>query len=403
MGLFGRKKQKNATEKAVFKMLTDIGNGFYAWDGKLYKSDIIRACIKPKTKAVGKAVGKHIRTTIEKDGTKKTDINPHASIRFLLEEPNEFMTGQMLQEKVANQLALNGNAFILIIRDNFGMPVGLYPIPCVTAEAKYDLQNRLYIRFYYPNGKYSEFYYSEIIHIRDDYFFNDLFGESPAEALTLMMEVVNTTDQGIINAIKNSSVVRWLLKFTQSMRPEDLKMNAEEFAENYLSISNNALGVAAVDAKAEAIQIEPHDYVPNALQIDRNTQRIYAFFNTNDKIVHSQYSENEWISYYEQCIEPVVTQMSGEYTRKLFTRRERGCGNEIIFETSNLTFASMQTKLQLVQFVDRAIMTPNEVRRYFNLEPLNGGDVALLRKDTGKAGGDIESENSRDKGDDSAK
>ena len=33
-------------------------------------------------------------------------------------------------------------------------------------------------------------------------------------------------------------------------------------------------------------------------------------------------------------------------------------------------------------FVDRGIMTPNEVRRYFNLEPLDGGDLPLLRKDT---------------------
>jgi hypothetical protein len=75
--------------------------------------------------------------------------------------------------------------------------------------------------------------------------------------------------------------------------------------------------------------------------------------------------------------------MSGEYTRKLFSRRERGCGNEIIFESSNLTFASMTTKINLVQFVDRRIMTPNEVRKYLNLAPIDGGDNPLLRKDTG--------------------
>ena len=71
---------------------------------------------------------------------------------------------------------------------------------------------------------------------------------------------------------------------------------------NYLAISNNSVGVAATDAKAEAQQVEPHDYVPNAAQSDRLTQRIYAFFNTNQKIVTSSYTEDEWISYYEQCI-----------------------------------------------------------------------------------------------------
>lgn len=382
MSIFGKHRQKNVQEHEIYKMITEVGNGFYAWDGNLYNSDIVRACIKPRTKAIGKMVAKHVRETV-KNGSKSVEINPQPYMRFLLEEPNEYMTGQMLQEKVANQLALNGNAFILIIRDQFGYPCGLYPIPATGVETKYRGTD-LYLKFYYRNGKWSEFPYTEVIHIRDDYVYNDIFGESPAAALTQMMTVVTTTDQGIISAIKNSAVIRWLLKFTTSMRDEDLKVKAEEFAKNFLELTSTSLGVAAVDSKAEAIQIKPHDYVPNAVQADRNINRIYAFFNTNDKIVHSNYTEDEFISYYEQCVEPVGVQMANEFTRKLFTRRERGCGNRIVFESSNLTVASMTTKLNLASFVDRGIMTPNEVRAYLNLAPIDGGDKALLRKDTGK-------------------
>lgn len=381
--LFRNKKKTETQNQAIYKMITDNGNGFYSWNGKLYKSDIVRACIKPKTKAIGKAVGKHIRTTLLEDGSKRTEINPMVYMRFLLEEPNQHMTGQMLQEKVANQLSLNGNAFILILRDENGLPNGLYPIPCTSVEKKYDENKELYLKFQYCNGKYSEFYYRDIIHLRDDFYSDDVLGNSPTEALAEMMNTVSVIDQGIRNAIKNSSVVKWLLKFTSAMRDSDLKVKATEFADNYLSISNNSVGVAAVDAKADAIQVNNNDFVPNASQIDRQTKRIYAFFNTNEKIVHSSYSENEWISYYESVIEPVIKQMSDEYTRKLFTRRERGYGNEIIFESSSLTFASMTTKLQLITFVDRGIMTPNEVRSFLALAPIDGGDVALLRKDTG--------------------
>ncbi|HBT17039.1 MAG TPA: phage portal protein, partial [Firmicutes bacterium] len=55
------------------------------------------------------------------------------------------------------------------------------------------------------------------------------------------------------------------------------------------------------------------------------------------------YTEDDWNSYYESVLEPLAMQMSGEYTRKLFTRRERGFGNRIIFEASSLQYASMQT------------------------------------------------------------
>ena len=69
---------------------------WYAWDGKLYESDIVRACIRPKVKAIGKLVGKHIRDD-PKGGIK---VNPEANIRFLLSEPNPYMTAQQMQEKV---------------------------------------------------------------------------------------------------------------------------------------------------------------------------------------------------------------------------------------------------------------------------------------------------------------
>lgn len=396
MGLFnfGNKASKKETERTVYKMIVDRGNGFYSWNGKLYQSDIVRACIKPRTKAIGKCVAKHIRTTEVKteDGTqKKVEINPLINIRFLLEEPNGYMTGQMLQEKVANQLSLNGNAFIYIMRDTNGLPVGLYPVPASTVEAKYDENGELWLKFYYDNGKNDLIRYTDIIHIRDDYYSNDLFGDCPQEALSSVMDCVNLSDQGMKNAIKNSAVVRWILKFTQSLRPEDMKAATKQFADDYLGIDKEgSIGVAATDSKADAVQVTPHDYVPNAAQTDRQVDRIYAYFNVNEKIVHSTYTEDEWISYYEQAVEPIAAQMAREYTRKLFSRLERSRGNAIVFESSALTFASMKTKLNLVQFVDRGIMTPNEVRGYLNLVPIEGGDSALLRKDTGIFGEDPE-------------
>lgn len=386
MGLIQR--LKNAGKSERFRMVTTTGNGFYAWDGKLYNSDIVRACIKPQVKAIGKAVGKHIRDTVNREGAHKIEVNPQPYIRFLLEEPNPFMSGQMMQEKACAQLALNGNAFILIIKDINGMPCELYPVPCDNVETKYTEEGDLWLRFWYKNGKYGDFPYTDIIHLRDDYKDNDIFGESPMAALEGLMNCVETIDQGIIKAIKNSGVVRWLLKFTTALRPEDLKKNVQEFADNYLSIESDTFGAAGTDAKADAQRIEPKDYVPNAAQTDRIADRIYAFFGVSEKIVHSNFTEEEWNAYYEARCEPIITQMSKEFTRKIFTRKERSFGNEIVFESSNLLFANTQTKLQFVSMVDRGAMTPNEWRKLFNMAPLEGGDNPIMRLDTARIGGE---------------
>ena len=52
-----------------------------------------------KFKTIGKLLATHIRTKIISDGKKETKVNPETYMRFLLEEPNPYMTGQKLQER----------------------------------------------------------------------------------------------------------------------------------------------------------------------------------------------------------------------------------------------------------------------------------------------------------------
>lgn len=363
----------------TLKMVTLRGESFFSWDGKLYESDIVRACIRPKVKAIGKLIGKHIRDDPKTGGIK---VNPDANIRFILSEPNPYMTGQQLQEKVANQLCLNNNAFILVVRDENGKPLQLYPVPCVSVEAKYNDDGELFLKFLYTSGKTGIFRYSDVIHLKQDYNENDIFGTSPAPVLSGLMTLIGTIDQGIVKAIKNSSVIRWLISFKQSMRDEDIKRYVQNFVDNYLSVESTTFGAAGVDAKADVQRIEPKDYVPNALQSEKIIDRIYSFFGTNRKIVQSDYTEDEWTAYYEAEIEPVVVQLYQTYTVALFSRKERGCGNRIVFEANNLQCASLTTKLAFQAMVDRGAMTPNEWREIMNLAPIEGGDQPIRRLDT---------------------
>ena len=366
------------TETSRISMVTTWGEYYYAWNGKLYQSDIVRSCIRPYAQAVGKLVAKHIRD----DAKNGLQINPRVNIAMLLKYPNRIMTAQQFQEKMAACLLLNNNAFALVIRDENNIPCELYPIPCVNAEALYDKSGTLIIKFTYQNGKTNAFYYSDLVHLRRDYGDNDVFGSHPGEALAQLMECVGVIDQGIVKAIKNSSIIRWLLKFTSSMRPEDIKKNVKEFVDSYLSYESESFGAAGVDAKVDAKQIEPKDYVPNAAITDRIKDRVYSFFNTNEKIVQSSYNEDEWNAYYEAQIEPFAVQYGEVLTMRLFTRKEISFGNRISCEASNLQCASMKTKLSLVQFLDRGIMNANEIRAVLNLPPIPGGDEYVRRLDT---------------------
>lgn len=359
------------------QLITERGNGFYSWNGKLYKSDVVRSCIRPYSKAVGKLNAQHVRKT-----DNNLTINPDLNIKFILEEPNAFMTMQMFLEKMAIHLKLNNNAFAYIVRNEFGYPIELYPIICNGAECIYSKTGELYLRFTLQNGKIITLPYSDIIHLRQDYNENDIFGESPVSSLSQLMEVVTHSDQSIVKAIKNSAVIKWVMKFTGALRKEDIENQAKDFADTFLDTQKNGTSVAAVDSKADLTQVNPTDYVPNATQTDRTIDRVYNFFNTNKNIVQSKFNEDEWNAYYESEIEPIAIQLSAEFSRKFFSRRERSFGNKIIFECNNLQYASMQTKLNLLQMVDRGALSPNEWRQVLNLAPVDGGDTLIRRLDT---------------------
>ena len=169
---------------------------------------------------------------------------------------------------------------------------------------------------------------------------------------------------------------------------EDKKVkdeDAKEFAESFLDTENSeggTIGVAATGADAEAKQVEPHDYVPNAMAMNSVNKRLMAYFGTNEKIVSSTYNEDEWNAYYENVVEPFAQALAEEFTRKIFSRAERARGNRIAMDSTSLQYASMASKLNLVQMVDRGALTPNEWRQILNLAPIEGGDKPIRRLDT---------------------
>ena len=359
-----------------YQIVQERGNGAFIYNGKAYQSDIVQACLNPYIKAVGKICPKHIRRTAD-----TVQINPEPYMRFLLEEPNTILTMQKMLEKIMPSLILSGNAFILIVRDINGYPMELFPVPAVSAEAIYS-NSELTIRFVYQNGKTYTHRYDDLIHLRMHISDNDVFGNEIVSVLSPLIETVSTIDTGLKKAIKNSAVIRWLLKYTQSLREEDIKTRADNFAKNYLEVSNQSVGVAATDAKADVVQITPKDYVPNFPIMESVRQRIYSLLGVNEKIVNGTYNEDEWNAWYEAAVEPIAIDLQSEFTRKLFSRRERGCGNYIIFESSNLACSSISTRLNFVQLVDRGSMLPDEWRALFNLGPIEGGNKPIRRLDT---------------------
>lgn len=369
MGLFSKlfgKLGKAATTSYCTVEGEEDGGIFSEFGGDIYDSDIVRAAIWTNSKNAGKLNPKHIRRTAD-----KYDVFPQPKIKRLLARPNPYMSMSVFLNKMATNVQKKNNAFALIKLGMDGFPEGLYPITYNRVEA-IEAQGFYFVRFYLPTGKILTIPYEELIHLRMHFDSKDLFGEGNRKALATIMDVIQTTDKGVINAIKKSAIIRWLLKFNSVLKPEDKQREIDDFVKNYLSVENSG-GAAAVDPRVDATQVKPESYIPNALQMEKAKERVYSYFGVSEDIIQSKFTEDTWNAYYENTIEPLAIQLSEEFTEKIFSQKEREFGNEIIFEANRLQYASNNTKIAVATFLTNiGGATIDQILEIFNMSPIGG-------------------------------
>ena len=343
---------------------------FSSFGGNIYANEVVRACIRTLAEHTSKANVKVLRDGAP--GDKRLQ-------RLIQYRPNIYMNGKDFLYKVRTLLEINNVVFIYIMRDDFGRCVGLYPMPTAQLEAV-KVNDGLYIKFYYPSTVMCHSW-EDLAVLRKDYNTSDIWGDSNSAILT-SLDLLNTTNEGMANAIKSTANLRGILKTTKAMlSPEDAKKQKDIFVEDYMAL-NNSSGIAMLDATQSFEPITMQPQIANYKNIEELRNNIYRYFGLNEDIIMSKAEADKREAFYEARIEPFLLALSLELTNKVFTDRERGFENEIMFESNRMSYMSMREKLSLLSMVDRGAMTPNEWRQALNLAPLEGGDVPIRRLDT---------------------
>lgn len=285
----------------------------------------------------------------------------------MLSYPNRYMNMYDFLYKIGTHREEKDNAFIYFNKETYE----LFPISASVLELVEDKNNNLFARFHFRTGSKVTIPFEDLIIIRKHFNKRDIFGDN-ANSLKTTMEVIDVTDQGIVKAVKRSASLRGILKWKSVIRKEDMKKQTDDFVNDYLNINNDG-GVASTDPRYEFEQLKSESYVPNKPQIDSAKERIYSYFGTNEKIVQSKFSEEEWNAYYENTIEPVAIQLSLEFTNKIFSDHSQGHGNEIIFEANRLQYASNRTKVEVSRLLtDIGAASIDQILDIFNMPPIGG-------------------------------
>ena len=376
--IFGSEKDTTApaTSEQV-EIIEGTKAVFTPYKGDFHEDADVLACVDTIARNGAKMHPRHIRNYFSKEENReKLETVKDNLYKLLAKQPNEIQNAYKFYYQVITDLELYNNSLVYIQRDENLKVTGLYPLEYNEIKL-YEFKDELWIKFKFGRGKERFVPYSRCIHLTRFVSKDGLFGGN-SQPIIKVLDIKHVLDEGIVNAIKTTQSIRGILKSTKAMlKPEDVKKMRDQFVNDFIDYHRNKSGIGGLDATTDftPVKIEPQTATEG--QVKMFDEKVLKYFGLNENIIQSKYSEDEWNAFYESVLEPIGLQMSLEFSNKIFTPTEKNFGNEILFESNRLQYASNKTKIELVRYTSN-IMTINEQREVFNLAPIENGNVFMI-------------------------
>ena len=373
MGLFDvffknrPKKDVGISGTQDFKMFNGYTPRFTSWGGELYESELIRSAINTRAVHASK-----LKFSI--NGTARPALQTK-----LKKAPNQFQTWSQFLYRLSTILDIHNTAFIVPIYDRYGEPSGIFcPVPQRTEIVQYGNTQYLVYEFSYGERAAIELAYCGIL--TKFQYKNDFFGESN-HALFPTMDLIHIQNQGIEEGVKSAATYRFYAQVNNFAKAEDLAKERKRFSEENFTREAEGGGLLLFPNTYTNInQVKSTPYTIQADEMKLIEKNVYQYFMVNEDVLQNKAYGDAWSAFYEGAIEPFAIQCSEVMTKMFFTLREQGVGNEVMLTANRLQYMTNKDKLDVSsQLLDRGIMSINDVREIWNLEPVDGGDARIIR------------------------
>ncbi len=371
------KREKDPGSRDQGKSIPIVINcwNYKHFQGELIEIDTIVACIDALARNMAKMRLTAIRRV--KDNISITDTT--SDIAKVLKRPNKYMTSYDFLYKITALFFATNNVFIWPEYDKDGVLQALWPINYRTFKL-YDKDGITIARFELQHNHFYTVPYRDLIHLRNHYFNDPLFGEEnyPFRPIADLMHAQN---QGIIEGIKSSALIRGLLIASGILKEEDMTAARERFIEENLNAKNNG-GVMIIDGKFDYKDLKSTPYVVDAETRKETDKAAYNYFGVNEAFLQNDFTSEKYEAIYEGRLEPVGIYIAQKFTVHLFSDRELSFGNEIIPNMAKVKYQSTSQVTGVIKETkELGLFTRDEYREMLGYEPLGperGGDEIMI-------------------------
>lgn len=363
--IFGaRKERERIAARETWEMLNGYKPIFHTWDGEIYESELVRAAIDARARHISKL-------QIDAFGTAKPGLQTKLRVG-----PNEWQSWSQFLYRLSTILDVQTTAFIVPVIDPYGVTTGVYPILPEKVELV-DYNGRPWVRFEFRNRQRAAIELDRVGIMTKYQYKSDFYGEGN-RALHPTMELVDIQKQGIEEGVKSAASYRFMATVANFSNEQDLAKERERFSRTNLEKGGGVL--LWPNTYKDIKQIDSKPFVADADQMQLIRGSVFDYFGVNEDVLQNKTIGDAWSAFYEGAIEPFAVQLSDVMTRMLFSIRERELGSGIMATANRLQYMSNKDKLEVsAQLLDRGIMSINDVREIWNLPPVEGGDVRIIR------------------------
>lgn len=374
-----KKYQRSIGQRSILPSFSQFGDD-------IMNDDTVLTIVNRILDEYSKLNPRHIRTVDGKQ-VKVSDNN----INNILDFPNNLMTRTDFIRKIAFLRETYDNAFIYPAYDLYynkktgvykKVYTGLYPLQPTKVDFYEDESGKIYVEFTLYNGQMSgKILYDEIIHWRKNFGINEYMGGNQNgvpnnSALLRHLQLNHKLTESLFKTVESSLTINGILKYGSIIDKDEREQARLKFEE---MLKNNETGILALDTGT--------DYIPmqfNGQLIDKDTlefldKKIRQHYGVSEEILNGKYTNEEKEAFYETVLEAGVLSLGEAFTRVLLTPFERSNGNTIIFYTNKVQMMSADKKLALAkELKPTGGVTDNEIRSWFGLEPIDGGDEPMM-------------------------
>lgn len=320
---------------------------------------------------------------VDEKGYKRKYVE-HPTYYLLNKEPNSNMSRFTFMKTLITSVLLNGNGYALIERDNKGNATKLKLIPSelVTISRVDPLKEKI---MYNVVGINQLIEPVNMIHILN-FSYDGITGISTLQHARNTLGLASDSEAHAEGFFKGGANLAGIIKVQSSLTPKQKLDIKESWQATFSPVTGTPNGVAVLEGNMDfqPITVNPAD--AQLLETRQfNVIDICRFFGVSPvkafDLSKSSYStvEATQLAFLTDTLNPLLEKIELEFERKLYKPSERS-SIDVRFDTSVLLRADKASQATYYNTLFQiGVITPNEIRKALDLEPLDNGDKSFVQ------------------------